>query len=165
MLAGALYAFCVVILPGLYTRAAQIPEVRDTNLTSGVASFVRRNKYGYLLKITTDDKQVHIFSCRDRATSSHECLDSRHNDKYKGHRTDVRWAWMHIGPLETHKHAIQIVIDGNVVLTRDESVRRLQIAKSGFWVMTALALLFIAGTGWFDLWIRRRREHINSPSH
>jgi hypothetical protein len=165
MLPGALYMFCVVILPDFYTRAAHIPELRDTNLTSGVASFIRRGKYGHLLKITTDDKQVHIFTCRVGATSGHECFDSRHNDKYKGHRTDVRWAWMHIGPLETHKHAIQIVIDGNVVLTRDQAVRRLEIAKSGFWVMTAIALLLLAAVGWFDLWIRRRREHINSPSH
>ncbi len=87
MIACATYGFYVVIVPDLYVRAAHVPQLQDTQKTSGIVSFVRRSKYGFLLRITTDAGQVHVFSCRIRATAIHDCIDP----KYKGQRAEVWW--------------------------------------------------------------------------
>lgn len=113
-------------IPVIYALNATIPPLETMNRSEGVLSFTRGVKNSERRMILREDNGTkHKFTCNVTANSGGSCGGHEH----AGKRAVVWWHPLDLYPLWTSKHAVQIEVDGKLMLSYERTLWKLASAK------------------------------------
>lgn len=129
-------------IPAIYTQKATIPPLETMNRSEGVLSFTSGFKQkNRLMIVRQDDGTRHTFRCTVTVILSGTCGSGY---EYAGKRAVVWWHPLELYPLWTIKHAVQIEVDGKLILTYEWSLRQLaSIKKNDPWFALGMTIFFL----------------------
>ncbi|WP_149028956.1 hypothetical protein [Serpentinimonas barnesii] len=133
------FAFVALLVwvPRIYVLATEIPPFEQLQRSSGEIYFEDAARAGWRTTLKTDQGTL-SFSCWTGVGST--CIFSPNLNEWQSRPATV-W-WFHSPNLYTgDQFAAQVEIDGVIVLSYQDSVRRLQIAKESAPVVIVIFLI------------------------
>lgn len=147
-------------IPDIYVRATGMPPFEQLQRTSGVISFEKAGRSGWVTKLTSD-QSVLRFSCLLGGRNV-DCVSAPQGHKELQLRDATVWWFPRPNPYTQDRFAAQIEIDGVIVQSYEENVKRVSNAKetsywsTSFWVGFPFAYLF------FRIWRLRKKVSMNT---
>jgi len=127
-------------VPELYVRATEIPPFEQLQRTSGKIFFESGGRGGWVTKLKTD-QGILSFSCWTGGRGS-GCVDAppgRSLKEWQNHPATVWW-FLRPNPYTRDQFAAQIEIDGAIVLSYQDSARKLSISKD---ILPAFSVFYV----------------------
>jgi len=142
-------------IPSIYTLNATVPPFEQLQKVKGTISFSGRGyRFGRRTILTKEDGEILIFSCRDYIGEKHDCLDTSRSGK----EGIFWWHWMKTHPMETNRRPVQILVEGELVLSYQKAIAHLELSKSfARWASLCMLIIFLGYNG-YQYWKERRRH-------
>jgi hypothetical protein len=127
-------------------RSEGVLDIEEISLRSGERTLLRKS-----------DGTVEVYSCRDRDGLRHTCIFDPQR-KWVGHKTVIWWFPMEIYPWHTDRRVAQMVIDGEIIVNYQRTVRKLESDKLWGIGISVFTFFLVVGIAIFE-YLKARRQH------
>lgn len=142
--AVAVGLFWVVLLgvTTLYTVAVGIPPFEQLSRSEGILGVEKVTpRTGLRTLLHKPDGTVERYSCRDSDGRAHTCFVDLTKQRWLGKPATIWWYPRAINPWQTDRRVVQLIVDGEVIITPEKTARHLESSKS--WAIGLMLFMFV----------------------